>query len=134
MSKKPKVLNVLLCDDIRQEANGKYIVIGIYSGDVLVPEFPTQLVFATYIEFVPERAGEQQFHFRLVGPDGPMAGVQGKFGVAEAGPHVALPIPGLPVSIKQPCDMLVQVSFDGQNWTTALKKPVRIGEAAPVLA
>lgn len=45
-----KVLTFLLADDIRQEQNGKSIIIGVYSGDVLVSRFPADLKVAIWLE------------------------------------------------------------------------------------
>lgn len=40
MSSETYVQNVLLCDDIRTENNGKEIAIGIYAGAIAVPQIP----------------------------------------------------------------------------------------------
>lgn len=50
--------HTLFCDDIRQEANGKLIFIGVYSGIMyLGTPFPTHLKFALRIIY-QERPGE----------------------------------------------------------------------------
>lgn len=43
----------LVCDDVRFEVNGKYIVIGLYSGDILINQEPftaSQMFFIFLVE------------------------------------------------------------------------------------
>jgi hypothetical protein len=42
--------SVLLCDDIRREVNGKAILIGVYSGDIIVPTAPTSLGLGLWLQ------------------------------------------------------------------------------------
>ena len=44
------VESVLLCDDIRREDNGKAILIGVYSGDIVVPQFPAVLRLSLWLQ------------------------------------------------------------------------------------
>lgn len=38
----------LICDDVRQENNGKFIVIGLYTGGITVPQIPFGFPFLTF--------------------------------------------------------------------------------------
>lgn len=38
----------IICDQIRQEGNGKFILIGVYTPDVQVQELPTTFVFSVF--------------------------------------------------------------------------------------
>jgi hypothetical protein len=60
--------NAILCDDIRrEEGNNKYILIGIYSGDIILSNMPAEFQLAFYIEiFAP--AGHYDLQIRLSGP------------------------------------------------------------------
>ena len=44
------VEHVLVCDDIRQERSGKYILIGVYTGSIRVPKFPAPLMMALWLD------------------------------------------------------------------------------------
>jgi len=125
-SKAPKVERAILCDDIRQEMNGKYIFIGVYSGDVLVPHFPMTMAFSAYVDFIPAKFGEQNIHIRLVGADGPMSGLEGKIGIVDGAKTVGMATPPLPVLIAKPSDVILEISFDNRKWTQAVKKAVRL--------
>ncbi|WP_433942679.1 DUF6941 family protein [Brevundimonas diminuta] len=38
----PNVKAAIFCDDVRMEANGKLLLIGTYTGKMIVPSFPAQ--------------------------------------------------------------------------------------------
>lgn len=54
------VVDAIICDQIRQEANGKLIAIGIYTDVMEVPEVPTQGVFTIWLRFIGLKAGSYQ--------------------------------------------------------------------------
>jgi hypothetical protein len=45
--------NIILRDDVRMEINKKLILIGVYSGDIIVTQLPNRLKLARYLEYVP---------------------------------------------------------------------------------
>jgi hypothetical protein len=56
----------LVCDDVRQENNGKFIVVGLYTGIMAVPQLPATLPFLTFFMFVEaDRPGNFPFRMRL---------------------------------------------------------------------
>jgi uncharacterized protein DUF6941 len=60
-----QVLHALLCDDVRREFNGKMILIGVYSGDVVVASLPATLVFTLWISALVPRT--TTIEFRVLG-------------------------------------------------------------------
>ena len=73
----PDLQSSLLCDDVRQERNGKFILIGLF--DVIgVPSFP--VVFQRLCVVNRWCCGEGEFRqrSRIVKPDGLTAVVQGQ--------------------------------------------------------
>ena len=69
----------LVCDEVRQENNGKFIVIGVYTPGIVLPRFPTGLPKLTFFNcFEPSENGAWDLGFQLrhvdtgaiVGPDG----------------------------------------------------------------
>lgn len=53
----------LICDEVRQEINGKYLVIGLYTGPLMVPQIPIplNLTFAHFFE--TDRPGRLSLKF-----------------------------------------------------------------------
>src|SRR5215472_4088319 len=63
-----KPLHVVFCDDIRREVTGKEILIGVYSGNLMVPRFPAAIVLATWVPFerVGNDVGKIPVEFRML--------------------------------------------------------------------
>ena len=56
----------LMCDDIRQETTGKFIVIGIYMGNLAVPHVPFTLPSLAFFQaFESDRPANLTFRMRL---------------------------------------------------------------------
>lgn len=56
----------LVCDDVRQENSGKFIIIGLYTGSMGVPQIPCALPFLTFFMVIEaDRLGNTQFQMRL---------------------------------------------------------------------
>jgi hypothetical protein len=56
----------IFCDDVRVEANGKQILIGVYYGDMLLPVMPVQLpIFSVVIRY-NERVNESELPVKIV--------------------------------------------------------------------
>ena len=61
------VQSAIICDDVRKEANGKDILIGVYSG-IIVTSFPCDLILSIWIQHNTIGAGEVPLAVKLVGP------------------------------------------------------------------
>ena len=66
-----KFRNVIVCEDIRQEVHGKWSLMGVFSGDIVVPDFPSHVQAAFYLEYVPDPEDNHKlaFEFRLLQDD-----------------------------------------------------------------
>src|SRR5271166_2125054 len=61
--------NVILCEDIRDEVGRKKSLMGVMAGDILVPNFPTTIKIAVYMEYQTGDNDEQEklsIEFRLL--------------------------------------------------------------------
>jgi hypothetical protein len=54
--RKLKLVCGIVCDDIRREDNGKEIIIGVYSGSIVVPQFPATLLLSLWVGLEAPRA------------------------------------------------------------------------------
>jgi hypothetical protein len=65
---KSKFRNVIVCEDIRDEMNGKKSLMGVFSGDIVVPSMPAVVRLAVYVEYEPDANDGNQvdFDFRLM--------------------------------------------------------------------
>lgn len=73
----PDLQASLLCDDVRQERNGKFILIGIFEG-MMVPEFPAALGRLCLVNRWCSGDGEFSQQTRIIGADGRTPLVEGR--------------------------------------------------------
>jgi len=81
---------VVICDQIRPEANGKTILVGVMANDLAMPAFPTVMLISVYAEGQVLEAGEFLGTNRVEDekgivlyqgpPDSPMNFILGRFG------------------------------------------------------
>jgi hypothetical protein len=81
----------LLCDDVRREDNGKFIILGLYTPDIVVPAVPFAVPsLCLFTVFDADESGQHGFSFKLKLGETIVAGGSGKLtGVSGSG---ALPI------------------------------------------
>jgi|SRR6267142_707359 len=57
---------ILLCDEVRQEINGKFILLGVYMPDMTIPQIPFLVPSLTFfICLESDRPGSFQMRFKL---------------------------------------------------------------------
>ena len=64
-----KISSVLICDDIRREASGKEILIGVYSSDIIVSSIPANITRLSFrIILNVEHTEFKRWHFIIDSP------------------------------------------------------------------
>lgn len=63
--------NVIVCEDIRDEVGNKKSLMGVLSGDILVPSFPATIKIAVFMEYYPgaDDGGQLSAEFRILQDD-----------------------------------------------------------------
>lgn len=123
----PDVQSCLLCDDVRREHNGKFILIGLF--DALgVPEFPVKYPRISMVTRWCSGDGEFIQSSRILNPDRTTALVQGKDIPVRLKDelHTATNVEYfMNVEFKAPGVYWVEVSLDGG---LKLTYPLRLGQ------
>jgi hypothetical protein len=58
---------LIVCDDIREEKSNKDILVGVYTGDILVPAFPAIIALAAWMKVEASQLGAVAgFEFQVV--------------------------------------------------------------------
>lgn len=47
--------NVVVCEDVRDEVGNKRSLMGVFSGDITVQQFPAIVQLAVYLEYAPDK-------------------------------------------------------------------------------
>lgn len=126
-TKQPKlsIKYAVICDDIRREDNGKQILIGVYSEDIIVSSFPAQLNLAMWLQCKAENSGEVNFDFRALrdGNDEIFKG-SAKIQVPTADKLLSIAVTPLIVQIISPGTLTFQVRQHQGRWQTVKKMGV----------
>lgn len=118
----PNITAAIVCDEIRSETNNKLFFIGVYSGDIVLGQFPAALTLSVYVALESLPVGDHSFEMRLTGPSS-TSGLNGNFHVEAIGP-IALPTPPLPVHCPGPGEIIVDLKIDEGDWHKVLVKRV----------
>lgn len=110
---------VVICDDIRREDNGKQILIGVYSGNIVVEKFPANLVLSAWLQCTASETGDIPLNLRIVnGEKEAVAGGSGKVHVEVAAENMSLTIPRLLVQVSTEDTLTFQVQQHHGRWTS----------------
>lgn len=119
------IRQVLVCDDIRREDNGKVLFIGTYVGSIQVLQFPATLRLCFWLQGRRVDSSRHTFNarFRLT-RDGLVEAEAGDSreteftveGTSEQYTHVAVAVIGVPFEALGPGDLIVEVQ-DNRAWT-----------------
>lgn len=106
-------VHALFCDDIRQEMSGKFILIGVYSGEMNVNNGPTTLPLSMWVDITGLPAGKQKLNFTVrkhVGTQRTeIARMDVEVDVVNANMPVALPLQGLPIFVDADCSFSLSI-------------------------
>lgn len=114
MVSQPKVLFVVPCDDIRQEMNGKFILIGVYS-EAFIPErlpAPVRLVLALFVDVDQAGAHTIELELRHESASPPVSTLKMEFEATAPVKQALIPIPRASLLVGQPGDLTVHYGPD----------------------
>lgn len=96
----------LLCDEVRQENTGKFIILGLYTPDIVVPAVPLVLQAMTFFNLLEtDAAGKFDFAITLTSKTEQLAMAGGQAAANQPG-MIALPFRFGPVQLKVDGDYL----------------------------
>jgi hypothetical protein len=122
---------VLLCDQVRREDNGKLFAIGIYSGTIVLSEFPATLVLSLVTMIRAHKIGEARIELRILLDGAPVAGWDAMFGSPEATGSELISLPPIPVAVPHAGQLEFQFrQRETDAWQTVLAKRVTRGPVA----
>jgi hypothetical protein len=111
-----KILSAIVCDDVRQEKNNKFILIGVYVDKILPSQFPGLIAPMLWLQFSPTRVGEFSGSVRVrygkkVAAEGLIKIAVKKLGVSS------ITLGNIPVQLHEPGLLEFQMQFEG-GWKT----------------
>jgi len=92
-----------MCDQVRKEDNGKFLLIGVYVDTILVTSFPVSLPLTFFVKLHVDEPGVYGLQMRIERMDGgdPLLRAEGGIAGPQRGP-VFVPISTPPITFQQP--------------------------------
>lgn len=111
----PVEARIVFCDDIRREDNGKAILIGVYTSDLIPGALPTNLLLSLWLDLrgVPE--GHHKVKISVVPPTGEALSIPGEIDVQAPDRPTALMFVGLPILLKEAGLIKVLIDISGNE-------------------
>lgn len=124
----PRVKAVIFCDQVRQEANGKLFIIGTYTGQMLIQQFPYQAALQPIL-IVEGITADVKVRAKLASRSGAaFMEMEADLTIepdAPPGVEAWLPLPPAPVILSSEDSLQLWVSFDDEELVLAGEAPVR---------
>lgn len=128
----PKVKAAIFCDEVRMEANGKLLLIGTYSGQMLVPSFPAQNKLQCILLIDEAELGELELNARVSGGGGAIFGDLELSIEFEETPTPGIPtwvpLPPFAFALSEPDEIELSIALNGGEREVIAKLPVAIAE------
>ena len=116
--------NAILCDEVRQEKSNKFILIGVYAGDIVVASLPAPVPISIYLDGITE-GNEGSVWLRLTIPGGEKASMRLSFGGSPETDRLTLVTPALEIAMAQEGEFSVDISGDGEEpWHRLVSRKV----------
>lgn len=114
-----KPLFVVFCDDIRQEVNGKQILIGVYAGDIILQSFPATIGISGWISFARESnvAAQIPIEFRIIDSNGrPLGYGSATLNLMATGQQGAIALPAVAIIVQKPDTLTLELKQYDEPW------------------
>ena len=119
--------SALLCEQIRQEIQNKVSIVGVFSSNIVVGQFPSTFPITIYLEIDAEVAGEIELNVKLISPGSNRVEVKIMGEIALPG-RSYIPMPAMPLVCDEPGPVTVEVSDGGEVWHTLIAREIQLGD------
>jgi hypothetical protein len=135
-----RFITALVADDIRREASGKEIIIGVYTARIILAGVSAEggMVLAISLLFESLGIGDIPIQLRIMGPSGESVGMMNALIHSEesnvSGQINALSFAGMPVPIQSEGNIVIEArQHDDKEWQTVRVLPVTVNPESPGL-
>lgn len=124
----------ILCDDIRQEDNGKYLIIGLYAGAFIPPRLPmnASVQFGIWAKVEPGGEYHCNFEVMLEPADTPAGAIEVQFDIMEGESQIFIPLPKFQLKIVSPGFLILRETILDQEILRIRIDPARVPSDTPV--
>lgn len=119
-----EIKNAFLCDDVRQEVNNKHTLVGVYSGNIVLPRVPADVLLGLFME-METPAGAHEIEIRISGPGKGSATLKANIQQAESG-SASLANSRAQFHMEKEGVFRVDARTPGGRWANVIKKRVLV--------
>ena len=116
----------IACEYVAAGANAKHTLVNVYTGDILVPEFPARIPMAFYVEIIPDKDFPRDLRLQILQNKKVSADLAAQFDYEE-GKVALVTLPQMAVSLTKETEIRLVVSGEGLRPTTLVKKKISVG-------
>lgn len=117
---------VAMCDAVYVDAlTNKHILAGLYSGDVLLNAFPSELRVCFYIDFRLPDTEEHEFDLQIYLDRKRVAGAKGPIRNVGGNETIAFGTPTFSLAIRNPSTLTLKAALDGGTPKRIFTRKVR---------
>lgn len=119
-------IDAILCDEVRREDNGKLIIIGVYTTDIVFRGFPASKSLSLWAHFTAPNVKKLELDFRIkaaISPSIPLFTSQGLVDVENPQNEVFITFPIPQINIPSPTTLLFELKEKGKSWKKILEIP-----------
>ena len=119
------VQSALICEDVRTELNGKLILIGVYSSDIGVPQFPTRMNLSVWMQLYATTKCDIELGIRAFIPEKIKAlDMKGRAKFEQDRMLASIATPRFSFELQQEGALVVQIKENENNWRDILSLPI----------
>lgn len=122
MSRPPDITTIIVCDDVRKEITNKDILIGVYTGDIVVQDFPAWVRLSVWIEMLPSATGEHHMTFRVGMTDRTLSELMLRLQIREIA-SMGISLPNTAHLIEKETEFVVELK-EGTEWRSLKRKKI----------
>lgn len=115
------VRSAVLCEGVRAEVGNKFMIYGIFAGDIVLSQLPNAMALCVYLELRDAVPGAFKTHLRMRVNANEASGAEGVVGIEGAGP-TALPLPTLPIVVEEEGTLYIDIKIDDGDWVPLIDR------------
>lgn len=126
-SLRPKSIGAaFLCTDIIRDVSNKISVIGIFTHDIVIDDFPAKFRFALYVEVYPS-SEKSQVDFRIKIGEQELVEIKGEAG-GPMGDMIPIMLSNLEAELMPNTSFKVEVRVSNDRWFAMVDKKIVLGK------
>lgn len=111
------IKHVTVCDEIRREDSGKFILIGVYGENIIVPRFPLDMTLAFFMSIIPHKEGEISCQWKITHDKfGDLTVTEGKMLVKQKEKESLVALRRVPLQVPEDGILSLKVRENEGRW------------------